>query len=185
MHVTEQLSYVLPTLSATVDRIYGMQLDAPTPCREFTVHDVLDHMIVGGGTFAHLFRGEEPPEIEPPAVYGWVPTKEFRQVMDDLLDAVTSPGALERTIPTPLGEMPGSDFARFVAFDGLIHGYDLATATGQEYDPPAELVAAVDEFARGAITPEMRDGETFADPTTPPDDASALQRLVAFSGRTV
>jgi uncharacterized protein (TIGR03086 family) len=185
MNVTDQLSEILPTLSSTVDRIYGMQLEAPTPCREFTVHDVLDHMIVLGGSFAHLFRGDEPPELQAPVVYGWVPAKEFRQVMDDLLDAVSSPGALERMIPTPLGEMSGDDFARLVAFDGLIHGYDLATATGQPYDPPADVVAAVDEFARGAITSDMRDGDTFADPTTPPEGATRLERLVAFSGRTV
>lgn len=185
MDVTDQLTEILPTLSATVDRIYGLQLDQATPCSRFTVHDVLNHMIVGGGTFAYLFRGERPPEIEAPIVYGWVPAKEFRQAMDDLLDAVNSPGALDRMISTPLGEMRGDDFARFVAFDGLVHGYDLASATGQEYDPPADVVAAVDEFARTAITPEMRDGDTFAAPTSPPDDATPLERLVAFSGRTI
>ena len=58
--------------------------------------------------------------------------------MDDLLDAVKSPGAIERTISAPIGEMPGEVFARFVAFDGLIHGWDLATATGLQLRAAAD-----------------------------------------------
>ncbi|MGD9705326.1 MAG: TIGR03086 family metal-binding protein [Acidimicrobiia bacterium] len=185
MEPTEQLTYILPTLSATVDRIQAMQMNDPTPCTNFTVHDVLNHMIVLGGSFAYLFRGEKAPELKAPAVYGWVPAAEFRKVMDDLLEAVESPGAMERTISAPVGEMPGSTFARFVAFDGLVHGWDLATATGLDYELPPAVVASVDEFARSALTPEMRDGDTFKDATTAPDDASPMERLVAFSGRSL
>jgi uncharacterized protein (TIGR03086 family) len=118
-------------------------------------------------------------------VYGWVPATEFREVMTDLLDAVKSPGAMERVVSTPMGEMPGDAFARFVAFDGLVHGWDLASSTGQTFDIPTDVVAAVDGFARSAVAPEMRDGDTFKDATVAPDDASPLQRLVAFSGRSL
>ncbi len=105
--------------------------------------------------------------------------------MDDLLDAVNSPGAMEHVVTSPFGEMPGSTFARLVAFDGLIHGWDLATATGQSYGPPPAVIAAVDEFARDALTAEIRDGDTFKEATNTPDDASQLERLVAFSGRSL
>jgi uncharacterized protein (TIGR03086 family) len=182
---TEQLSTILPTLTAMVDRIQPAQLNHPTPSSRFTVHDVLDHVIVGGSSFAYGFRGQEPPEMHAPAVYGWVPAAEFRQAMDDLLAAVNSPGAMERTITSPFGEMPASTLARLVAFDGLIHGWDLATATGQNYELPPAVIAAVDEFARNAITAEMRDGDTFKEPTTTPEDANELERLVAFSGRSL
>jgi uncharacterized protein (TIGR03086 family) len=185
MQPIEQLSHILPTLSALVDRIDPMQLGDPTPCDEFTVHDVLDHMIVLGGSFAPMFRGEEPPELTPPPVYGVVPTAQFRATMDDLLAALRSEGAMERTISAPFGAVPGDTFARFVAFDGLVHGWDLATAAGLPYDPPADVIDAVDEFARAAISPEMRGGGAFEDPTVPPQTASRLERLVAFSGRSV
>ncbi len=185
MEPSEQLSIILPTLSAMVDRIEPTQLNNPTPCTEFTVHDVLDHMIVGGGSFAYWFRGEEAPGTNAPPVYGWVPAAEFRNAMDELLDAVKSPGAMERTITAPVGEMPGSTFAQFVAFDGLIHGWDLASATGLDYELPPAVIASVDEFARGALTSEMRDGDTFKEATTAPDDASQHERLVAFSGRSL
>ena len=64
MGPTEQLTHILPTVSAMVDRIQVMQMDDPTPCPEFTVHDVIDHKIVLGGTFAYWFRGEEAPDLK-------------------------------------------------------------------------------------------------------------------------
>ena len=185
MHPTEQLDYILPTLSATVDRIQTMQMNDPTPCSKFTVHDVLNHMIVLGGSFSHWFRGEDAPEATAPGVYGWVPAAEFREVMVELLDAVKSEGAMSRTLSTPMGEMPGETFARLVAFDGLMHGWDLASSTGQTFDVPPPVVASIDAFARGALTPEMRDGDTFKEATVAPDDATQLERLVAFSGRSL
>ncbi|TVR28582.1 MAG: TIGR03086 family protein [Ilumatobacter sp.] len=185
MEPTRQLDVIIPALEATVDRIQGMQMNDPTPCSEFTVHDVLNHMMVGGGTFSYMFRGEDPPHLTPPPVYGWVPKKEFCEVMDDLLDSVHSPGAMERPISSPVGEVSGETFARFVAVDGLIHGWDLATATGTTFEVPDDVVAEVDEFARTAITPELRENGMFAAPTAAPPDTSPLERLVAFSGRTL
>jgi uncharacterized protein (TIGR03086 family) len=185
MEPTEQLSHILPTLCSTVDRIEVSQLNDPTPCSSFTVHDVLNHMIVLGGTFAHMFRGEQPPLIEPVSIDRGVPAAEFRRTMEDLLAAVRSDGALERTIAAPVGDLPGSTFARFVAFDGLMHGWDLARATGAGFDVPVEVVAAVDDFAHVALTSDLRDGDTFKDPTIPPADSAPIERLAAFSGRTV
>ena len=80
--------------------------------------------------------------------------------------------------------MPGAVFSRLVAFDGLVHGWDLATSTGQAWDLDDDLVAEVDDFARQAITDDMRDGDAFATEQQPADDATAIERLVAFSGRT-
>ena len=47
------------------------------------------------------------------------------------MGAIRSPGALDRTVAAPFGDTPGEAFARFVVLDGLVHGWDLATATGQ------------------------------------------------------
>ena len=185
MDSTEQLSYILPTLSSVVDRIYQHELPNRTPCERFTVHDVIDHMIVLGGTFAYQFRGEEPPTIEAPGVYGWVPAPEFRQTMDDLLAAVKSPGALDRTIDTPMGPMPGETFARRVAFDGLVHGWDLASSTGNRFELPSGVVDAVETFAHAALTDDMRDGDTFKDAKAAPPGATGIERIAAFSGRAV
>ena len=185
MEPIEQLAHIVPTLNALVDRIEPSQLNDPTPCENFTVHDVLDHMIVLGGTFAYWFRGEEAPEIKAPPVYGRVPAAEFKSAMNDLLAATQSPGAMDRTIAAPIGEMPGSSFARFVAFDGTVHGWDLATAAALTYELPAEVVTAVDGFARAALSDDMRDGDTFKNEADVPESATPLERLVAFSGRSL
>lgn len=182
---TEQLAAIVPGLKDLVERIEARQLTNPTPCDEFTVHDVIDHMMVGGAAFSYSFRGMTPPELTPPPVYGRVPVAEFDEAMDDLFDAVRSPGALDREIESPFGPMPAQDFARFVAFDGLVHGWDLTVSTGAPFQVAEPVIDAIDAFARAAITDEMRDGQTFGAPTEPPVLGSTLDRLAAFSGRTV
>lgn len=185
MEPTAQLVSILPALSDLVDQIQPPQLNNSTPCAKFTVTDVLNHMIMLGGSFSYWFRGEDAPDLKAPPVDGFVPAAVFRKTMDDLLAAVQSPGAMERFISAPVGEMPGSTFARFVAFDGLIHGWDLASSTGLPYEIPPSVIASVDEFARSAITSDMRDGDTFKEATTAADNAGQLERLVAFSGRSL
>ena len=186
MDPREQLAVIIPTLTAIVDRIEPADLDSPTPCANFTVQGVLDHMIGLAATFVPAFCGTAEAEASTTdTTEGDVPRAAFHLGMANLLGAVNSPGAMERTISAPFGEVPGSVFARFVAFDGLIHSYDLASSTGQAYDPPHDLVASVDSFAREALVPDMRDGDTFALETTAPSGADLLQKLVAFSGRTL
>ena len=183
MDGVQQLDELMPLLHELVDGISPDQLDGQTPCPKFTVAGVLEHMIGGATAFAPAFRGEVPSTAAP------APTgslqDQWRAAMVDLLDAVHSPGATERTVAAPFGEVPGAVFARFVAFDGLVHGWDLATATNQPYAPPTAVVREVEAFARQALTDGMRDGETFAAAKSTPVDANDLERVVAFSGRTI
>lgn len=181
----EQLTEILPAVADLVDDLVVEQLSLATPCDAFTVHDVLDHMIVLGRSFAHLFRGEDGPELLPPAVYGRVPATEFRAAMDDLLDAVANGGNLNTLLETPLGRMHGATFAAVVAFDGLMHGWDLAVASGRHLPVSDAVIAAVDGFARVAIADEHRDAGMFDAPADAPGDATVLEGLAAFSGRRV
>jgi uncharacterized protein (TIGR03086 family) len=179
----EQLESIVPSLNEMVERMWHGQLEYTTPCAEFTVHDLLDHMIVLGGAFAPMFRGEPVPEVTAPAVYGWVPVQEFTATMNDLVAAVNSPGAMDRSIDSPVGPVDGATFCRFVALGGLVHGWDLASALGKVWDPPTDMVAAVDSFARSAITDQVRASGAFAAEVAAPADASPLVQLVAFTGR--
>ena len=177
MEVLDQLDQLGPLLVAIVSGIQADQLDDPTPCAKFTVGGVLEHMIGGATMFAAAFRGVEPRQPDTTDVLaGFGPT------LAGLADAMHSAGALDRTIPAPFGEVPGATFARFVVLDGLVHGWDLATATGQPYEPPGALVAEVEAFARQAVEP-LRDGDTFAAAAEPPPSATPIQRLAAFTGR--
>ena len=187
MTPTEQLDVVLPSLVDLAGTISSDQLGDPTPCAAFDVRGVLNHMIGGAGFFAAQFRGEPVPMPPAPGtdLGGDDPAASFVAAMVALHAAVAAPGALDRTVVAPFGEVPGEVAARFLALDGLVHGYDLATATGQAYAPPESLVDEVRAFAAQAIAPEMRDGDTFAAAVEPPADASSLVRLVAFTGRVV
>ncbi|MEQ8840503.1 MAG: TIGR03086 family metal-binding protein [Acidimicrobiales bacterium] len=182
MQGNEQLAVIIPKLREVGSAIDPSQLDAPTPCNDFDVAGVLDHMTALASTFAPMFRGEDATTGNAP---GEMTTElsRFDSAMAALLDAVQSPGALDRTIQTPSGEMTGADFARLVAFDGLVHGWDLASSTGQEWELADDLVREVDAFARRAITNEMRDGDAFDVEQEPSGGATPVERLVAFSGR--
>ena len=177
MDVLDQLDLLGPSLIEVVSGISPNQLDNPTPCAKFTVGGVLEHMVRGATTFADAFRGVQGGEPDTTDVLS-----EFGPALSALVEAIHGPDALDRTIEAPLGEVSGDTFARFVVLDGLVHGWDLATATGQPYEPPATLVAEVEAFARQALDP-LRDGDTFAPPVEPPLSATPIQRLAAFTGR--
>jgi len=177
MEPLAQLDQLGPLLVGVVSSIDHEQLDQPTSCAGFTVRGVLEHMIGGATIFAAAYRGQQPGEPDVSDVLAG-----FGPVLGDLAAAISAPGALDRTVAAPFGEVPGETFARFVVLDGLVHGWDLATATGQRYDPPAELVADVEAFARQALDP-LRDGDTFADAVDPAVDASPIERLAAYTGR--
>ncbi len=179
MDVPSQLDELGPLLAGVVSGITPDQLDARTPCAGFDVRGVLEHMVGGATAFAAAFRGIDP---DPPDMSDVLAG--FGPALTQLADSITQPGALERTIQAPFGEVPGETFARFVVLDGLVHGWDLATATGQSYEPTAALVAEVEAFAQEALAP-LRDGDTFAAPVEPPASATPIDRLAAFTGRSV
>jgi uncharacterized protein (TIGR03086 family) len=183
MDPLQQLDQLAPVLGGVVAGIGGEELDVPTPCADYTVRGVLEHMVGGAAAFAAGFRGEPAPAADGNAAVDVL--ARFGPAMTGLIDAVHAPGALDRTIAAPFGDVPGPAFACFVVLDGLVHGWDLATATGQPYDPPATLVADVYAFAEEAIVPAMREAGMFAPPAEVPADATPIERLVALTGRRV
>jgi uncharacterized protein (TIGR03086 family) len=179
MDVLSQLDELGPLLMRTVDGITPDQLDDPTPCAALTVRGVLEHMIGGATVFTAAFRGVEPSAADTSDVLSG-----FGPALGGLAAAIHEPGALGRTVHAPFGDVPGETFARFVVLDGLVHGWDLATATGQGYSPPHVLVSEVESFAHDAVPP-LRDGDTFADELDAPASATPIERLAAFTGRHV
>jgi uncharacterized protein (TIGR03086 family) len=172
-----QLGQVGPLLAGVVGNLTSGDLDRPTPCSEFTVRGVLQHMIGGATLFAAAYRQETPSEPDLSDVLAG-----FGPAMENLFGALTAPGALDQKIAAPFGEVPGEDFARYIALDGLIHGWDLATATGQPYNPPDDLVAEIEAYAHQAVDP-LRDGDAFSAAVEPAPDATPIERLAAYTGR--
>jgi uncharacterized protein (TIGR03086 family) len=183
LDVIDQLEIILPTLNDHVGRVTIDQLDQPTPCAQYRVRDLFGHLVGGASSFGPQLRGEAPREagdLADDELHGAV-----KLALEELLDAAKAPGASERTVTLPFGQVPGEVLIRFITVDGMVHTWDIAQATGQEYDPPEPLAEEVLETARALIAPEMRDGDTFAPETPVPDDAPAIVRLAAFTGRAV
>lgn len=179
METLTQLENLMPALGTLMSGVTADDLDKSTPCTEFTVRGVLEHMINGAAGFAAAYRGDDPHSFDTSDLL-----PEWHRAMGELAEAITAPGALDQQIEGPFGTVDGDTFARFVALDGLVHGWDISRATGLAYAPSDDLVAAVDQFAHQALDP-LRDGQTFAAATDAPADADPMTRLAAYTGRTV
>jgi uncharacterized protein (TIGR03086 family) len=186
MDVITQLDSILEGVSRVASGVRPDQFDNPTPCAQFVVRDLFDHMIGGASHFAPQLRGESPAgAIDPATLSDAERPAVLRGALDDLLDAAKSPGALGQTVEVPFGAVPGEVLARFLTIDGMVHTWDIAVSTGQAYAPDDALANTVLGTARELIAAGMRDGDTFGSETAVPDDASPITRLVAFTGRAV
>lgn len=154
-------------------------LELRTPCEGWVVRDLLAHANGGARMFAAVFEGRAVRERE----LGDHPADTAGEALAEFDKAIRGPGALEQIVETPFGEMPGEVFARIAALDLLMHTWDISQASGQEPTVPDEIVRAIDEFARQAITDEMRTPGLFGPEVAPPANASRLDALAAFTGR--
>jgi uncharacterized protein (TIGR03086 family) len=165
------------------------QLGAPTPCSDWDVRALLNHLVATLREFDARFHERElsddlgaPGGLPAKDLLGDDPLTAYRDAAEALLDSVRPAGALERKYPTPVGELPGSLLAEAAVLDVVVHGWDLARATGQDtgIDPPlAEHALA---FAQGFVSDQMRP-RVFGSNNPVPDDAPVGDRLVAFVGR--
>src|SRR5262245_25465088 len=101
--------------------------------------------------------------------------------------AFAAPGALDLTVRLPIGDVPGQIALALALTDAVVHGWDLATATGQEATIDDDLAAVLLAGAEQMVGPQMRqpDGErpVFAPPVAVGPDGPASVRLIAFLGR--
>jgi uncharacterized protein (TIGR03086 family) len=165
------------------------QLDAPTPCAEWDVRALLNH-VIGTLWLAEGLFSDQPPRY--PMVPGGLPPADlaagdpavaYAEAAAAALAAAGAGDALTRVHPTPLGDMPGPGLAGFTTLDILVHGWDLARATGQPADLDGRLAAHVLGFAGQALaTQESRAGR-IGPALTAPDGATVTSQLVAFLGR--
>jgi uncharacterized protein (TIGR03086 family) len=172
-----------------VGAVHPDQMNLPTPCSEWTVRELLNHLtgtlILGRALLGDTqpAEGASPPGGQPAIdVVGDDALDSYRTGVAGLLAACEG-DVFDRAHQTPLGEMPGAVLGGFTALDILVHGWDLARATGQE--PAIDEVAAATmlAFAQQAITDDSR--APLIGPERPArDDASVTDRLAAYMGRT-
>ncbi|MFF8285633.1 TIGR03086 family metal-binding protein [Streptomyces albus] len=156
------------------------QLSAPTPCAEYDVHALLNHLFHVVVSFQGL-AAKEPADFSttPEYVTGdW--RSRFGEETVKLVEAWSAPDALEGVSPG-MG-LPQRTVAHMVIGDVVVHGWDLARATGQEYRPD---MAALGEIrpAFEEIGPMARKAGVFGEEVPVPPEATPFEKLLAGTGR--
>ncbi len=157
------------------------QLNAPTPCSEWAVHDLIEH-VVGGNEHVGIWSGctEEPPARPDSTVAAHRATAAAAQ------EIFARPDGMSIMFKLPFAEIPGQLFIGMRTSDVLTHAWDLATATGQSTDLDPEL--ATDQLAavRAFVGPQFRGpGQPFGDERPCASGRTPADQLAAFLGRNV
>lgn len=176
------------TLSRVVTDTSDDQLGAPTPCGSATVADLLDHIDGLCRAFTAAAVKDLAAGSQPPVVDGSRLAPDWRLRIPELLAGLAFAWQAESawTGMTRAGgqDMPGEVAGSVAINEVLVHGWDLAAATGHEFDGAPELVDAASAFVAptAAQNPQGTPG-LFGPPVAVPDDAPALDRLIGLTGR--
>jgi uncharacterized protein (TIGR03083 family) len=167
------LSRALDQLGDLLIHVSKEGLNRPTPCSEWTLGDLADHIVASPGKFATVLRGEQPDWSEGPAHLetGWAAA--FRSSADDLMHLWHR------------GDAAGGSDPDWQTAEFAVHTWDLAHALGR---PTSQLDPEVPErglaFMRANLKDEMR-GDVFGPEQPAPADGDAYDVIAAFAGRTV
>ncbi|MCA1842426.1 MAG: TIGR03086 family protein [Actinobacteria bacterium] len=161
------------------------QFDAPTPCAGWSVRDLVRHVVAGNVKFIAVAEGTPWARGAPDVDLGDDPVRKYRETFDAMIEAWRRPGALELELVLPRGPSKG-DAAQFLHLgETLIHGWDLARATGQEPRFDRDVVEASLADYQSWLPPNRPPDAPFGDAMPVPDDAPLIDRFAAFLGRDV
>ncbi|MFJ6081780.1 TIGR03086 family metal-binding protein [Streptomyces sp. NPDC092369] len=175
-------------IARLADGITDGQLADRTPCPESAVRNLLGHVAGLSVAFRDAGRKElgattdtNPNDAVPDIGPGW--REELPKALDELADAWRDPAAWTGMTRTGGLDLPG-EIAGAVAVDELvIHGWDLARATGQPYEPDPAALRVAHDFLLAAAEDPSRGGGIFGPVVPVPADAPLLDRAVGLSGR--
>ncbi|NUT25620.1 MAG: TIGR03086 family protein, partial [Streptomyces sp.] len=160
-------------------------LDAPTPCAEYDVKDLVNHLFQVIVQFQRLAVKEASDFGETPdrvgaggAGSGW--RERLADEADRLVAAWSAPGAEDGR--TGGMNMPARLVGSMALLDLTVHVWDLARATGQDYPGADEAVVAELSGAVAELAPTARKMGVFGEPVPEPEGASRFERLLALTG---
>ena len=168
-----------------IDRVRPDQWHAATPCTEWDTKQIVNHLVGENLWAAELFAGRTIEQVGDRLdgdLAGTEPAAAYRQSVEVAAAAVRVPGAMQATCHLSFGDYTGADYAAQLFMDSLIHGWDVASATGQDTRLDADLVAACLPIAQ-ELTRQFRSAGVFGDDLPVSADADAQTRLLALVGR--
>lgn len=168
------------------------QWQQPTPDTEWTVADLVSHLIEEHRWAAPLVHGHDL-DTAGKIVRGTrnLPVDggtgaNLAELWDEAAaasaDAFSGDGALERSVALSRGATPARDYIGEMTFDLVVHAWDLGTAIGFDGALPSDVVERVYAQARGIG--DLSPSGLFHAPVAVPDDASTIDKLVALTGRS-
>ena len=180
----DDLDLLAGVMTKAADLVEGVapdQLDRPTPCSDWDVRALVEHMVGWARVFDEAAKGGAYDG--DPAVYKLTDdyAEQFRQSADRVVAGWRAHG-MERTVRLTSGEIPAAIAFNVTLMEYTTHGWDLATAIGAPVPFTDDEAEATLERARKTLQPEYR-GDAIGPEVGAPDDASAATRLAAFMGR--
>lgn len=163
------------------------QLGLPTPCDGWDVRELLNHIVAGNLWAAELACGRTIADVGSDFdgdMLGADATAAYDASADAAARAFEAPGALDAPCAVSYGPVPGSVYAGHRLVDVLIHGWDLASATGQPTDLDPHLVAACWDVVRPQLSLLQASGMFGVEVATGADDPDSQASLLAALGRT-
>jgi uncharacterized protein (TIGR03086 family) len=168
-----------------IEGIADDQWDAATPCSEWNVRALVNHLVANNRWVVELAEGKTIAEVGDALdgdVLGEDPIESFRRSVGPACEAFAEQDAMSQTFHLSFGEVPGSLYASERFVDVLIHAWDVATATGQAATLNDDLVGRCHDMVESQRE-VIRRGDAFG-PEIPVDDDAATQvRLLALLGR--
>jgi uncharacterized protein (TIGR03086 family) len=168
------------------------QWPAPTPCAGWTVRDLVNHVVVGNRLFADVMTGRAASIAEARQAWagdrlGADPVAAYQEAAEAAVAAFRRPGALAEPVALSFGSVPGPVALHLRIVETLVHGWDLARATGQPPEFPDDVVEQEIQFSRTGLEqlPLPREDGPFAPPQPVDPAAPALDRLAALLGRPI
>lgn len=158
------------------------QLESPTPCSEFDVRALGNHMTGFLPYAANAIRKGPDMEGEAPDFTEGDWAGNYRAMADDLVAAVSEPGVGEGEVKFGSGSMPAENALAIMLMELTVHAWDLARATGQDYQlDPATAAMAAAITSQAATT--GRDSGFFGPEQPAPEGADEFVKALAVSGR--
>lgn len=161
------------------------QLDDATPCTDWNVRDLLNHVIGGCLTYVAGAAGTRVNMSDGTDHVAHDHVGPYERAAQAALDAFSAPGALEREFSLPWGDTPGSAALGLALADAAVHGWDLARATGQQVTIDDDIADAIYGMTTQMMAPKgpYPRGDWFKDPVEIGGESSPADRLLAYLGR--
>jgi uncharacterized protein (TIGR03086 family) len=168
-----------------VDGVKTDQWHGSTPCSEWDVTQVVNHVISENLWAAELFQGKTIGEVGGRLdgdLAGDNPGPAYAASVEAATPFVSAPGAMQTTCHLSFGDYSGSDYAAQLFMDLLVHGWDVARATGQDARLDPDLVQACLPIAE-QLTTQFRSAGVFGENLSVSADADPQTKLLAMVGR--